>query len=144
MEIHDSLGYLLNTSARMIKRKMDACLEKYTITTSQWAVLKLLDTKEVLTQAQVAEGLRGDRATMGSVIQRLQEKKLIDKVLDTKDRRAYLVCLTPVAKEMIKDIEKMAQDVFAEALKGFEESDIEVLYRSIRRIIANLSEEENV
>lgn len=46
MEIQNILGYLLNTSARFIKREMDKNLDKYDLTTSQWAVIKLLYTKK--------------------------------------------------------------------------------------------------
>lgn len=50
MEMQNILGYMLNTSARFIKRKMDKNLEEYEITTFQWAVLKLLSQKEQLTR----------------------------------------------------------------------------------------------
>ncbi len=38
MIITESMGYLLNTSARLIKRTLDKELKKYSITSSQWAI----------------------------------------------------------------------------------------------------------
>ncbi len=74
-DIQDSIGYLLNVSARLIKRNLDIRLLKFDITTSQWAVLKLLSVEPILTQAQIAERLNSDRATCGSIIDRLEKKR---------------------------------------------------------------------
>jgi DNA-binding MarR family transcriptional regulator len=142
MEIQGILGYMLNVCARLIKREMDSHLESYNITTAQWAVLKLLDTKEQLTQTEIASELSGDKATAGEVIFRLCEKKYLEKKQDTRDRRAYVVTLTPKAKDMVKDIEKMADEVTEKALKDLNNEDMQVLYKSLNKIIINLSGEE--
>src|SRR5476649_886420 len=91
MEIQNMLGYLLNASARFIKREMDESIKKYNLTTSQWAVIKLLYNKKELTQAQIAEELKSDRATAGNVILNLYEKQYVNKVIGEKDRRTYVI-----------------------------------------------------
>lgn len=142
MEIHDILGYLLSASARLIKRKTDYELEKHDITTSQWAVLKLLDSKAELTQAQISDQLMSDRATIGTVIFKLIEKELVEKNLDAVDRRSYVVCLTQKSKDIIKDIENSVVKVTDEALNGMSKSDIDKFFASLNKIICNLSKEE--
>lgn len=142
MEIRNILGYLLNTSARFIKRRMDKELERYDMTTSQWAILKSLDTKSELTQAQIAEELLADRATIGTIIFKLIEKKYVEKKIDPADRRAYVVCLTPKAREVIKIIEKKAEEVSKQALEGLGEDQVKIFYYSLNKIIHNLSGEE--
>jgi len=144
VEIQEVLGYLLNTGARLIKRQMDVSLEKYGITTSQWAVIKLLDSKTELSQAQISDELLGDRATLGSVILRLSEKKYIVKALDKEDRRSYRISLTPKASEMVKDIETMAHEVVDKSLLGLNENEIEILYKALSQIICNLSKGEKL
>lgn len=142
MEIQEILGYMLATSSKLIKRTMDSYLCTYHITTSQWAVLKLLDTRIKLTQSQIANELSGDKATAGEIILRLYEKDYIEKSFDKNDRRAYLISLTPKAKNIIKDIERMANEVTESALKGLSEDDIQILYKSLKQIIDNMSREE--
>lgn len=139
MEIQDILGYLLNSSARLIKRSMDKLLEKYNITTSQWSVIKLLDTKECLTQTQIAAELKADKATVGEIISKLCDKKLLIKSYDQSDKRAYSVSITDEAKKIVADIEIMALQVTGVALSGFSEKEQEQLYISLNRIIKNLS-----
>ena len=142
MEIQGRLGYMLGTSSKLIKRTMDNFLCKYNITTSQWAVLKLLDHKTQLKQSQIANELLGDKATIGEIILRLHEKKYIEKTLGENDRRAYEIRLTPKAKDAVKDIELMANEVTEMALKGFAEDDKQILYQYLIKIIENLSKEE--
>ncbi len=142
MEIQDILGYLLNSSAKLIKRSMDKYLEKYNITTAQWSIIKLLDSRERLTQTQISQELRADKATVGDIISRLIDKKLLDKSFEQKDRRAYSVCLTAEAKNIVKDIEEMAGNVTDAALKGLSDRQKEELYSTLNKIIKNLSEGE--
>lgn len=142
MEIQEILGYMLATSTKLIKRTMDNYLSTYHITTSQWAVLKLLDSRIQLTQSQIANELVGDKATVGEIIQRLYEKDYIEKSFYENDRRVYLISLTPKAKNIIKDIERMVNDVNKTALKGFTGDDIQKLYDFLTQIIDNLSKEE--
>lgn len=142
MEIQNILGYLLNTSARFIKRKMDKNLEVYNLTTSQWAVIKLLFNKNELTQAQIAEELNADRATAGNVILNLYEKKYINKVIDKNDKRSYVISLTQKAKDAVKEIDLIAENVTKEALQGLSEDNTKVLYDVLKKIIVNLSRED--
>lgn len=139
MEIQNILGYLLNTSARFIKRKMDKNLEIYNLTTSQWAVIKLLFNKQKLTQAEIANELKGDRATAGTIILNLYEKKYIDKIVDKTDRRSYVITLTEKAKNAVKEIDIIAENVTKEALVGLSDDNTQVLYDALRKIISNLS-----
>lgn len=141
MNIQQILGYLLNTSSKLIKRTMDNKLSKYNITTSQWAVLKLLDTKNQLTQTEIAKELLGDKATAGDIILRLCEKNYIEKSINKNDKRMYVVSLTPKAKNLITDMERMANDVTKKALEGLGDNDVQILYKSLNQIINNLSKE---
>lgn len=141
MDIQGILGYLLNTSGKLTKRIMDKSLSKHNITTSQWAVLKILDTKKQLTQTEIAKELLGDKATIGDIILRLCEKNYIEKSMSKNDKRMYVVSLTSKAENVIEDIEKMANDVSKKALEGLDDNDIHILYKSLNKIISNLSNE---
>lgn len=88
--------------------------------------------------------LSGDKATAGDVVLRLSEKDYIKKSVNVRDKRSYSVSLTPKAKELIKDMERMASDVTSKALYGMEDTDIQILNKSLQQIIHNLSKEESL
>lgn len=137
-DIRDSTGYLLNISARLIKHDLDSKMNEYGITTSQWAVLKLLSVESVLTQAQIADKLNSDRATCGSVIDRLVKKELIIKSMSDIDRRAYNISLSPQGKNLVEALTNHAIQSNHQALNGITDSDIKKLHTILNQIIKNL------
>lgn len=141
MEIQQMLGFLLNTSGRLAKRSLDNTLNKYNITTSQWAVLKLLHSKKQLTQTEVSKELLSDKATAGDVISRLCEKNYLEKLSDKNDKRIFVVRLTPSAEKLITELEGMATVVSKKALEGLTDNEIQILNKALNQIISNLSEE---
>lgn len=139
MQIHQSLGYLLNTSARSIKRALDIQLREYDITTSQWAILKLLSRENDLTQAEIAEKLSSDRATAGTIIDKLIKKELVTKTLSPSDRRSYRVKITAKAIEMTEIITMKAEECNSIALQGLTDTEILTLSKCLETIVSNLS-----
>lgn len=143
MEIQHSLGYLLNTSARLIKRKLDMKLKNHNITTAQWAGLKLLSVENNLSQAEIAEKTNTDRATCGAIIDKLIAKGLLEKELSPKDRRSYIVKILPPALEIVDEVTSLAENVNHLALQGLSDSDVSVFMRCLQTIITNLGEEKD-
>ena len=139
--IHQSLGYLLNTAARLIKRELDEQLRVYDITTSQWAILKLLDREDNLSQAQIAARLNADRATCGSVIEKMIKKELAAKELSASDRRSYLVKITPEARGIVKEVSEIANRANTKALENICGEDRDAFARCLQVVITNLGGE---
>lgn len=142
VDIHDSIGYLLNVSARLLRRNLDSKLVEYDITTSQWAVLKLLSAESPLTQAQIAERLNSDRATSGSVIERLIKKELLLKTTNPTDRRAFDISLTQNGIDIVESLTKLAEESNQQALQGIPECEVMTLYKILQQITNNLEENE--
>jgi DNA-binding MarR family transcriptional regulator len=80
-----------------------------------------------------------DEATVGDVILRLCEKGHLDKSMDTKDRRAFTVSLSPDSMKMVKEIEEIGTSITAKALMGMEQKEIEIFYKVLMQIMINLS-----
>ena len=144
LEIQQSLGYLLNTSARLIKRKLDMQLKSYSITTAQWAVLKLLSVEDNLSQAEIADKTNTDRATCGAVIDKLILKGLLQKELFENDRRSYRVKILQPALDIVNKVTFLAVDVNNSAVKGLSDTEISILTQCLNTIISNLGGENDV
>lgn len=142
LEIQKSLGYLLNTSARLIKRRLDAQLSSYRLTTSQWAVLQILSIDNDLSQAEIAEKTSTDRATCGAVIEKLIEKHMVQKALSENDRRSYIVSITQEGLNALGSVTYLAEEINAFALEGLTDYDVDNLIRCLMIINNNLSNGE--
>lgn len=138
MIINQSLGYLLNTSAKGIKSLLNTELKSAGITTSQWAVLKLLSEKGKLTQVEIALNLKSDKATVGAIIEKIERKDLVRKAKSSLDKRAYDIFLTNDGESLVKGLVGSAENVNNYALKGFEQEQKRDLELYLNRIISNL------
>ena len=138
MEISEALGHLLNTGARLIKRRMDACLVEYDLTSTQWSVLKLLQEKNRLTQARISEELMADRATVCSVVAKLEQKGYVEKNPAPDDKRAFTISLNDRALKAVNGIEARANSIIKDALAGMDPNTVDALHKSLKQVIDNL------
>lgn len=136
----DSLGYLIGTCNRLMKREMDLQLEEYSLTTSQWAMIKLLSEKGPLSQKEIADELHGDKATAGEVVKRLEAATYITRSASEKDKRAYIVTLTSKALALIDDSVKKSALVNEKALCNLSSDEITNFYKTLNQIILNMEE----
>jgi DNA-binding MarR family transcriptional regulator len=141
MKINESFGYIINLTAKNMKKKLDERIKQYDITTAQWAVLKLLSEVNDLTQVEVAERLSSDRATTGAVIDKLINKKLIERNQCESDKRAYRVRISDYGLELASKISSEAVKCNVMALEDFDHEQIEQLLSYLYKVNNNLSRE---
>lgn len=136
------LGYLFSRSARSFKRAVNQGLEQFDLTITQCGVIRTLRYAKELTQAQIADIYASDRATIGAVIQKLMDKKYLEKKLSGTDRRAYVVSLTPRAIEIADEIQVISEQIERRALEGLSEEEIQIFLKAMNVIIKNLDEDK--
>lgn len=144
MRIQDSLGYLLNLDAKLIKRQLENKIKKYDITTAQWSLLKFLAAEDNLTQVEIANKLQADIVTVGLIIERLVKKEVVRKVQAEHDRRAYIISITETGRAITGSIEEEAVKCNQAALDGLNAEEIEVLFSLLNKISQNLTKENQL
>jgi DNA-binding MarR family transcriptional regulator len=70
-------------------------LRSFELSTTQYAVLLLLDTGQGWRLTDLSERLRFDKSTMTRIIDRLEQASLVRRIADPADRRVQRVILTP-------------------------------------------------
>lgn len=139
MDREKVLGYMFSQCSRNYKKAINQALETYNLTTVQCGVIRILKHIKSATQAEIADLYSSDRATMGTVIQKLMDKGYLKKELSTDDKRAYVVSLTPKAMEIAEEIEKISNDIEQKALQGLKQKEIDQFYKVLAHINKNLN-----
>ncbi|MGR3456034.1 MarR family winged helix-turn-helix transcriptional regulator [Pseudooceanicola sp.] len=80
-------------STRVFSQQMRAA--GWDLTPIQFAALDVLRARPGLDQAGLAEAIAKDRATIGGVVDRLEQKGLVARIVSPRDRRARVLTLTP-------------------------------------------------
>ncbi|MDZ7892800.1 MAG: MarR family transcriptional regulator [Rhodoferax sp.] len=73
----------------------------FELTSVQFAALNTIAEQPDIDQASLSTAISFDRATIGGVIERLERKELIRRVVCTEDRRARRLRLTPQGEALL-------------------------------------------
>lgn len=106
MEMFDMPGHLirrLNQISTQVFMK-DTRSAGYDITPIQFAAMYVLEKTPLIDQAKIASLISYDRATIGGVIDRLEQKGFIIRSVSVKDRRARQVSLSAAGQKILESI----------------------------------------
>lgn len=94
MELEQCVNFVLTKAQNAIQQLFKAELAPYGVTPGQYAVLKCLWDDNGQTAKQLSERLYLDGSTVTGILDRMENKGLIARQPDPKDRRALRVMLT--------------------------------------------------
>lgn len=138
IRLDESLGFLLNRAAIAMRWAIEERLAAFDLTAPQWAVLARLWEEDGQSPSVIGKSLHFDKPTASGIVDRLEQKGLVRKNRDLKDRRLIRVYLTNKGKKLQKKLPQMAIEVNRLASKGLDKNDMERLKGYMRMIWNNL------
>jgi DNA-binding MarR family transcriptional regulator len=135
---HESDGYLVRDAHRAFQRMLERRIAPHGVTRGQWYFLRVLWTKDGLSQRELSERVGMMEPTTVIALRSMEKAGLIRRVRSTEDRRVTHVRLTAKAKRMRDGLLKLARGINAQADDGISAEDIAVFRRVIMRMTANL------
>ena len=88
----------------------------FDLTSVQFAALDAISEQPGIDQASMAASISFDRATMGGVVDRLEQKGLVQRRVSAQDRRARRLHLTPEGDRLLRAIRPVVEDLQADIL----------------------------
>lgn len=134
-----SLGYRIKLLSQVISRKFQDRLEPFGLTVFHWVVLCCLWQEDGLATSALGERLQQVGGTLTGVIDRMEERGLVRRERDTRDRRIWRIWLTEAGRDLEKVLPPIAIEIREQAMAGIAIPDREVLSSLIDRAIANLA-----
>ncbi|QBM26066.1 MarR family winged helix-turn-helix transcriptional regulator [Hydrogenophaga pseudoflava] len=95
----------------------------FDLTPVQFAALDAIGHHPGTDQATVAELIAYDRATIGGVIERLEQKGWVDRVVSERDRRARVLSLTAEGERILQALVPVVRNLQDEILASLGEAD---------------------
>lgn len=134
-----STGHLVANLHHSMRRALDAELARFgSVSSAQWVVLMVLSHEGGVTAAELAKRLSHDPGSMTRLLDRLQEKGLIERVRAAEDRRRIRIELTEAGKALAPSLPTAAINVINQALSGFSPTEHELLNGFLKRMIDNV------
>ena len=142
-DLSRNFGFILNDVARLMRTTFDRRVKALGLTRSQWWVLNHLFRNDGVTQSELAEILEVEKATLGRLLDRMEQKGWIRREGDAADRRAKRVFLTDEVEPAIKTMRAAAAEVRRESMAGLSAARQTQFVDALLAIKANLSRPES-
>jgi DNA-binding MarR family transcriptional regulator len=101
-------------STQVFQAQMQAA--GFDLTSVQFAALDAIALQPGIDQATLAATIGFDRATIGGVIDRLELKGQVQRVVSEQDRRARQLHLTPAGAQLLADTQPVVKSLQTEIL----------------------------
>jgi DNA-binding MarR family transcriptional regulator len=134
----ESVGYLARYAHRAFVKALARELGPHAILTAQWSVLRVLWQSEGLTQVELADRMRMEKASLTAVLDGMARAGLIRRARNAKDRRKINITLTARGRALKDEILPYAGKINRRATRGMSADEIGQLRGLLARLIQNL------
>ncbi|QIZ82656.1 winged helix-turn-helix transcriptional regulator [Thalassovita gelatinovora] len=107
----------------------------FDVTPVQFSALSVLSTNPQVDQATLAGLIGHDRVTMGSVLDRLHNKGLIERKTSPNDRRAKVLNLTDKGRNLLAQATPIVWALQTDILAGLNEDERSEMLRLMQKTV---------
>jgi DNA-binding MarR family transcriptional regulator len=133
----ESIGYLLKRAGIQLSTTVDRSLAQFDMTHAQFTIVIKLLHGYARTAAELARDAMTDTGAMTRMLDRLEEKGIVQRTRSVADRRVVEVELTEKGKRLADDMMLVAVDALNHHLRDFSLEEVEQFKNFLRRMIAN-------
>ena len=105
IEMRAEFMTLLHDVARLHRVAADKRARRHDMTRAQWVMLAKLEKQPGLSQKELAELLEVEPITVARLIDRLEQRGMVERRADPKDRRIWRLHLRPAAEPVLREIQ---------------------------------------
>lgn len=132
------LGYLIHDVSRMRRTAFDQLMKPMGITRAQWWVLAHLSRHDGMAQTQLASMLDVGKASLGSLLDRLEATGFIERRPDATDRRMKRVFLSRSSIQLLERLVEVESAFNEQILGALTDNDRNELIRMLSSIKESL------
>lgn len=125
----------------LYRRRLHTDLADYNLTGAQFAAMHSIRKHgNCMTVCNLAESIHQVAPTVTGIINRLEERGLVIRRRDPKDRRNQLLSVSPEGQTILDNIQLYRQEQFNEFLKLLAPTEREELIRLLRKFLSTFTE----
>ena len=138
--MNDSFHYLSMANHMMVQKKLMEQLKDTGLTLGQPKVLDYLKDHDGASQKEIAAGCLIEAGSLTSILNRMEEKGLIERKMLNGNRRTFHIFMTESGKKNQKLVEETFEMIEETALNNVSEEEQKVFMEIFLRIYRNLAE----
>ena len=136
-----SVGHLMNSAARLLRRLADRRLASLGLAAGQLPVLTALMAHDVLSQKTLTERAGIEQPTMAATLNRMERDGIIERQPDLIDKRSVLFSLSAATRAKVTKIKRVIESINIDALRDVPSDRREDFTNNLKLVIASLEKE---
>jgi MarR family transcriptional regulator for hemolysin len=134
----DLVGSIVHDVAHLIRLRIDRKLKRFGLTRVKWLALGILHKHPMMSQTELARALELGEAATGRLVDRLEDRGLVERFSDPNDRRVRKLNLTATAERLLIDMKDLSDELRGEMLDGIPKEDLRAMERGLKALKSNL------
>ena len=140
--MNDSFHYLSMANHMMVQKKLMEQLKDTGLTLGQPKVLDYLKDHDGASQKEIAAGCLIEAGSLTSILNRMEEKGLIERKMLNGNRRTFHIFMTEEGRKKQQLVGQSFQEIERKALSDISEEELAAFMSVYRKIYANLQEKD--
>jgi DNA-binding MarR family transcriptional regulator len=138
-DMYERPGFLFRRASQVLMHIAEQETARIGLTPPQHVCLIVLDRCKALDQIGLGKAIGMDRATVGQVIRRLENRGLVERSTAPGDARRKVVVLTADGRKLVKDANKAALHVSDRMLEPLAPLERQQLTALLSKMVAALN-----
>jgi len=130
-----SPGYRLKVLQLLMTRNFAELIVDHNVTPSHWVVLCRLWQEDGLPVSQIGCYLEQIGGSLTGVLERMEERGLITRKRDPKDRRSFRVWLSPDGDDLMAVLPPLARNCISYTCKGLSPDEVQFMKDSLNHML---------
>ena len=137
----DSFHYLSMINHMTVQKKLMEQLKDTGLTLGQPKVLDYLKEHDGASQKEIAAGCLIEAGSLTSILNRMEEKDLIERKMLNGNRRTFHIFMTEEGKKKQQLVSEAFSEIERKAVEGISKEEMEGFLSVYQKIYANLLDE---
>jgi MarR family transcriptional regulator for hemolysin len=140
----------LMATAGLVRTAFDARLAVLDLNLTQASLISYVAEFGRTSQTRLADRLSIGRAAIGSVVDQLQKRGLVERQPNPADRRVWLVAVTPAGRELATEVARIDEVLRADLRRGIGREERQALawvmtrlQQNVQSVLADLPSDSN-
>lgn len=123
----------LLSTARRLRRSVNAILKDYALTGAQFALLSAIP-EDGIPLTRLASLSWADPGNVSGIADRLEDAGWVERKRSSEDRRVVLICLSEEGRDIVRKLSPKHQTAVAEAFQDLDSMEMKQIRASLSKI----------
>lgn len=116
---------VFTTAVHQVTHELTQNVKIDNITPVQYKILEYIKVSQPITPTEISDCQHMSLPNTSRELRKLQERKLIEKISDTEDRRKHYVCLTEEGEKIMEEAFACIEERFQQLIQHASKKDLE-------------------